>query len=122
MVSNTSHTTLTIIRSKLSCFISRRERAYRAVVTGGHPVPDYAAKIRAINMLRNQLQASTAWDLQSNLRWIHAMRHLVTELLPYEFHDDPKQKVYRKHMVDLLNYCEDLLDSKPLFHSKPTAV
>jgi hypothetical protein len=89
-----------------------RERAYKAVRSKGHPVPDYSLKMKAINSLRVQLSASAEWDLQSNLRWIHAMRHQIVELLPYEFHDDQKQLLYRKHITDLLNYCEDLLNSK----------
>jgi hypothetical protein len=107
-----------IIRSKIKCFINRRKRAYDSIVNAGYAVPDYAHKNRTIEALRIQLQASESWDLKAHLNWIHAMHDDITALLPYEFHDDPKQILYRKHMVDLLRYCEDLLNSKPLFQLK----
>lgn len=106
--------TLDLIRQKISNFITARERAYNAIAKKGAQIPDYALKRRAITLLRVQLNASENWDLQANLRWIHAMRHLITRLLPFEFHDDEKQKAYRKHMIDLLNYCDDLLNAQPL--------
>ena len=104
-----------LIRSKLSRFINNRERAYGVIVKKGFTVPEYDIKMRAIKFLRIQLDASRDWDLQSHLRWISAMRQLITTLLPFEFHDDPKQRAYRKHMVDLLNYCNDLLNTTPHF-------
>lgn len=101
-----------IIRSKLKAFVTRREHAYKAIIHSGITVPDYATKARAIEVLKIQIEASKSWTLEAHLRWIHVMHDEITALLPYEFHDDPKQKIYRKHMLDLLNYCEDLLNSK----------
>jgi hypothetical protein len=108
---------LGIIRSKLLHFINRREKAYQSIVNKGQTVPDYSSKISAINDLRVQLKASEGWSLESNLNWIHAMNDKLIKILPSEFNDDPKQKRYRKHMLDLVSYCEDLFNSKPMFQN-----
>lgn len=105
---NFNECTKAIIRNKLSGFITRRQHAYDAMTKRGYTVPDLARKNKAIAALRDQLEASRDWSLRSHLLWICAMRHLITTLLPYEFHDDAKQVKYRKRIVDLLNYCEDL--------------
>jgi hypothetical protein len=104
-----------IIREKLLSLINRRERAYKSIVEKGSNIPDYDKKVRAINAIRIQLEASRDWDLQSNLRWIHAMREQIHIILPFEFHDDQKQRLYRERLLNLLRYCDDLLDTKPLF-------
>lgn len=106
--SNLNHVTKQIIRIKLAGFITRREHAYDAMTKRGRAVPDLAVKMNAIKALRKQLDASRDWDLKAHLLWIGAMRHMITTLLPYEFHEDEKQRRYRKRIVDLLNYCEDL--------------
>jgi hypothetical protein len=104
-----------IIRNKLQAFITRREHAYKFVIAKGGNIPDYDKKTRAIRALRVQLQASRDWSLQANLKWIHAMREQIHLLLPFEHHDDQKLKQYRERVLNLLRYCDDLLDSKPLF-------
>lgn len=106
------------LRDRIMRFINRREKAYESIRKKGYPVPEYDAKKKAIRALRNQLEASSSWSLRSHILWICAMRHLITRLLPYEFHDDCKQVQYRKHIIDLLNYCEFQLHLKPLFNSK----
>jgi hypothetical protein len=103
-----------LIRGKLTHFLNSRERAYQFIAKKGAVVPGYDVKMKAITSIRIQLSASRTWDLNSHLKWIHSMRDQIMALLPYEFHDDPKQRKYRKHMTDLLKYCEDLLDSKQL--------
>lgn len=107
-----------IIREKLQAFITRREKAYKFIAEKGSAIPDYDKKIQAINTIRVQLQASRDWDLQAHLKWIHAMRDQIQILLPFEFHDDQKQRQYRERILNLLRYCEDLLDSKPLFNNQ----
>jgi hypothetical protein len=101
-----------IIRSKIKCFVNRRERAYKFILHSGHPIPDYHNKARAIDALRIQLNASIRWNLEAHLKWIQAMHDDIVVLLPYEFHDDPKQKKYREHIMHLLDYCRDLLNTK----------
>jgi hypothetical protein len=103
-----------LIRKKLNAFITRREKAYQHMISKGHAVPAYGEKMQAIKSLRVQMNASASWDLRSNLLWIHSMRDQIHVLLPFEFHDDPKQRAYRKRILDLLRYCEDLLISKPI--------
>lgn len=114
-IANSETITLGVIRDKLASLINRRAKAYEASIRKGHIIPHYAEKIRAIKALRAQLMASDGWELQSNLRWIHAMKGDLLLILPAEFHSDEKQKRYRKHMLDLIGFCEDLLNCKPLF-------
>jgi len=96
-----------ILRKKLAGFINRRQHAYDAMTKRGFAVPDLALKNNSIKTLRKQLEASRDWNLRSHIMWICAMRHLIVTLLPYEFHDDRKQLLYRKRILDLLNYCEE---------------
>ena len=104
-----------IIRTKLKRFVNMREQAYKKILSSGYAVPGYSLKMQCINAIRTQLEASKNWNLQANLSWVVAMYPNIVALLPREFHDDPKQQVYRKHMLDLLNYCKDLLNTKPMF-------
>ncbi len=95
------------LRETLMRFINRRERAYKETLKLKRPVPEYAQKVQAITRLRTQLSASRDWTLMQNIKWIVAMRSDITLLLPFEFHKDEKQRTYRKHITELLNYCED---------------
>jgi hypothetical protein len=104
---------LDIIRQKLHAFIIRREHAYKSVIEKGGVIPDYQAKVKAISELKTMLDASRDWSLQSNLKWIHAKREQINLLLPFEHHDDQKLKQYRERMLNLLRYCDDLLDTQP---------
>lgn len=107
------------IRERLMRFINRRERAYKEMIRQGKPVPEYQRKVQAITALRAQLQASAQWSLHSHVLWICAMREQVAALLPFEFHDDPRQIAYRKAIIDLLRYCDDQLNtSNKLFTTK----
>lgn len=92
-------------------FINRRERAYKEIRKRGYPVPEYERKKNAITALRAQLEASATWSLNSHVLWICAMRPQLATLLPFEFHDDPKQVAYRKVIIQLLNYCDDLMNT-----------
>lgn len=109
------------IRGRITHFVNARQKAYEISVKKGRTIPGYAEKISAILMLKVHLQASEHWDLQANLRWIHQLRQQILVLLPSEFNEDPRQRKYRQHMLDLLSYCELLLDSKPMFHRNPKA-
>lgn len=100
--------TLSIIRTKLTHYVNRRARAYEFALSKGYAVEEYALKVRAITSLRIQLQASVTWSLHSNLQWIHVMHAELIKILPSEF-SDHKQKKYRKHILDLITFCEDLL-------------
>jgi hypothetical protein len=44
------------------------------------------------------------------------MREQIHILLPFEHHDDQKLKQYRERVLNLLRYCDDLLDAKPLLN------
>lgn len=100
------------IRGRLMRFVNGRERAYREIRKRGLPVPDLHRKENAIAVLRAQLQASASWSLRSHMIWVDRLRSEIKLLLPYEFHDDPRQVVYRKSMMDLLNYCSDNIKRK----------
>jgi hypothetical protein len=104
----------THIRTTLMRFINRREFAYKAVIKAGHQVPDYKRKRAAIDKLRIQLAASATWSLTQNIKWIVTMRTDIMLLLPFEFHDDPKQVAYRNHIREVINYCEDSINPKPI--------
>lgn len=110
-----SDKTLAILRGKLHGFITARQKAYAAVVAKGKLPIDYAEKISAILMLRVQLEASSGWDLAAHLKWISAMRPQIMAILPAATNESPRMLKFRKHMLDLLSYCDDLADSKPLF-------
>jgi hypothetical protein len=113
--------TLTIIRAKLDGFVKARQKAYQAVVAKGKMPLDYAEKISAILMLRVQLEASSGWDLTAHLKWISAMRPQIMAILPAANSESPRMLKFRKHMLDLLGYCDDLADSKPLFQQNRKA-
>lgn len=105
------------LRARLMRFLNRREKAYKEIIKRGFRVPGYSHKAAAINAIRVQLRASETWTLRSHCLWISAMRDQLVSLLPFEFHDDPKQVAYRKHMIDLLCFCDDQVNSKPLFQN-----
>jgi len=102
------------LRDQLAAFITRREKAYKAILAKGQAVPDLALKEKAIANLRAQLEASKDWTLRSHILWILALRHQIAELLPYEFHDDPKQVKYRQRIIDMLRWCDDQIGTKQL--------
>lgn len=105
------------LRGRLQHFINRREHAYAAIVKRNIPVPDYAEKMKAIKDIRIQLEASKDWSLRSHILWVCTMRSEIMLLLPYEFHDDPRQVTYRNKIKDLLAWCSDQLPTtqKKLF-------
>jgi len=103
------------LRTRLMRFLNRRERAYKIIQKKGFAVPDYSSKVKAIKAIRIQLMASDGWTMKSHCLWICAMSKQIKSLLPFEFHDDPAQQTYRKHMLQLLAFCDDVVNSKPLF-------
>lgn len=105
------------LRTRLMRFLNRRERAYKEILKKGFKIPDYAEKTEAIQAIRVQLAASTDWTLRSHYLWICAMQEKICKLLPFEFHDDHKQITYRKHILELLAFCDDQVNSKPLFQN-----
>lgn len=95
------------IRGRLMRFTNCRERAYEYVRKKGHPVPDYTDKVAAILFIRIHLQASASWDLKAHIRLIaKTLRVHIETLLPFEFHDDKRQLSYRRHIEDLMKYCD----------------
>lgn len=99
---------LTEIRTRLMRFTNCRERAYDVMRKKGYPVPDYSAKIASILFIRIHLQASESWDLTAHVRMVaETLRRHITVLLPSEFHEQDRQRSYRKHIIDLLRFCDD---------------
>lgn len=114
---------LTELRSRLMRFCNCRERAYEVMRRKGYPVPDYSAKLAAILFIRIHLQASTHWPLAPHLRMVAVtLRKHITVLLPFEFHDEDRQRSYRKHILDLLTYCDEQMQRKQIsLFNKPQA-
>jgi hypothetical protein len=110
-----------IIRAKLTGFVRARQHAYESVIKKGGTIPEYREKISVIIMLSVQLQASANWDLHAHMNWIIAMRPQILTLLPSENHSDSRHRSFRKHMLDLLSYCELMHDTKSFFHTNPKA-
>jgi len=110
------------LRDRLMRFINRRERAYKEIRKKNLPVADYKKKLDAMERLRVQLVASTGWSLRSHIMWICAMRADIVTLLPYEFHDDPKQVTYRKHISDMISWCDDQLETEQQKLFKPLSI
>lgn len=112
------------IRTRLMRFVNCRERAYNVMRKKGFPVPDYAGKIVSIIFIRTHLQASENWSLTAHVRMIAGnMRKHIHVLLPFEFHEQERQRSYRKHILDLLQFCDDrMLKSQiSLITNKPQA-
>lgn len=115
---------LTEIRTRLMRFCNGRERAYNVMRKKGFPVPDYSAKLAAILFIRIHLQASERWPLAAHVRMVaETLRKHITVLLPHEFHEQDRMGSYRKHILDLLRFCDDRMARKQrsLFNHNPKA-
>lgn len=122
--SNNERKILNEMRSRLMRFTNCRERAYNAIRKKGYAVPDYSAKIAAILFIRIHLQASESWSLAGHVRMIgDTLRKHITVLLPYEFHEQDRMRSYRKHIIDLLAFCDERMPKTQftLFTRKPQA-
>lgn len=101
------------IRDRLMRFCNCRERAYSVMVKKGYPVPDYSTKLAAILFIRTHLQASEKWSLAGHVRLVgETLREHISLLLPHEFHEQNRLRNYRRHILDLLRFCDDCLDKK----------
>lgn len=112
------------IRSRVMRFCNCRERAYQVMRKKGFAVPDYSAKLAAILFIRIHLQASDQWPLAAHVRLIgETLRKHITVLLPHEFHEQDRMRSYRKHILDLLRFCDDRLAKQQisLFTNKSQA-
>lgn len=121
---NSERKTLSEMRTRLMRFTQSRERAYNAIRKKGYAVPDYSAKIAAILFIRIHLQASEAWSFAAHVRMIaETLRKHITVLLPYEFHEQGRMRSYRKHILDLLAFCDERMPKTQftLFTRKPQA-
>lgn len=103
------------IRTRLMRFTNCRERAYNVMKKRGHAVPDYSAKIASIIFIRIHLQASESWDLKAHVRMVaETLRKHIITLLPFEFHEEDRQRSYRKHIIDLLQFCDDRIQKNQI--------
>lgn len=112
------------IRDRLMRFCNCRERAYQVMRRKGYPVPDYSAKLSAILFIRIHLQASEQWPLAAHVRMIsQTLRKHINVLLPHEFHDQDRMRSYRKHILDLLRFCDERFNERQitLLTTKPHA-
>lgn len=106
---------LTEMRTRLMRFTNCRERAYKEMRKRGCPVPDYSAKIASILFIRIHLQASEKWDLNAHVRMVgDTLRKHITVLLPYEFHEQDRQRTYRNHILDLLRFCDERMQKRQI--------
>ena len=114
---------LSELRTRLMRFCNCRERAYQVMRRKGYPVPGYSAKIAAILFIRIHLQASERWPLAPHVRMVAVtLRRHITELLPFEFHEEDRQRSYRKHIIDLLRFCDERMEKKQIsLFNKPQA-
>lgn len=103
------------IRTRLMRFCNCRERAYNVMRKKGYAVPDYSAKIAAILFIRIHLEASEQWPLAAHVRMIaETLRKHIAVLLPHEFHEQDRQRSYRKHILDVLRFCDDRMAKKQI--------
>lgn len=112
------------IRDRLMRFCNCRERAYEVMRKKGYPVPDYSAKIASILFIRIHLQHSENWPLKPHFRLVsETLRKHINTILPFEFHEQDRQRSYRKHIIDLLRFCDDRMPKSQisLFTNKPQA-
>jgi hypothetical protein len=115
---------LSELRTRLMRFCNCRERAYNMMRKKGYAVPDYSAKIASILFIRIHLQASESWPLAPHIRMIsETLRKHIHTILPFEFHEQDRQRSYRKHILDVLRFCDDRMEKKQirLFTNKPKA-
>src|SRR5687767_5974423 len=103
------------IRTRLMRFANCRERAYNVMRKKGYGVPDYSAKIASIIFIRVHLQASEQWNLTGHVRMVsETLRKHIHVILPFEFHEQDRQRSYRKHIVDLISFCDDQMEKKQI--------
>lgn len=102
------------IRERLMRFVNRRERAFREI-RRRQPSANFRHQLEAIEAIRIQLQASAQWSLASHVRMVVALRYKILLLLPSKDHHIKGELTYRKHMIELVNFCEDQLGEPYLF-------
>jgi len=94
------------IRERLSGLCSHREHAYKAIMDAGHPIPNYKAKVEAINKIRTHLAHFEHASEKANINLVHALENDIQEILPQDT-SNPRVTKFRQRILAMVQWCNE---------------